>query len=131
MDTLATVCMGCSTDLKMGSPHARKSRRMPNVPVKAIPMSLQEGGREGGTEGKQSERVRDDREGQEKETEGEGSGFMESQLYSYSHFRVFSPDCTLHTAITHVISVLERWRLTHDDAIGIHMRLHHSNTFIT
>ena len=25
-------------------------------------------------------------------------------------FRGFSPDCTLHTAITHVISVLERWR---------------------
>ena len=45
-------------------------------------------------------------------------------------YRVFSPDCTLHTAITHVISVLERWKLTHDHAIGIHVRLHHSNTFI-
>ena len=27
---------------------------------------------------------------------------------TYSLFRVFSPECTLHTAITHVISVLER-----------------------
>ena len=43
----------------------------------------------------------------------------------------FSPDCTLHAAISHVISVLERWRLTHDYTIGIHVRLHHSNTFIT
>ena len=30
---------------------------------------------------------------------------------AYSLFKVFSPDCTLHTAITHVISVLERWSL--------------------
>ena len=38
----------------------------------------------------------------------------------YSRFRVFSPDCTLHTAITHMILVLERQSLTHDYAIGIH-----------
>ena len=53
------------------------------------------------------------------------------QKQSYSRFRVFSPDCTLHSAITHVISVLEWRRLMHDYAIGIHMRLHRSNTFIT
>ena len=29
----------------------------------------------------------------------------------YSRFRVFSPECTLHTAITHVIKVLVRWSL--------------------
>ena len=29
----------------------------------------------------------------------------------YSHFRGFSPDCTLHSAITHMIKVLERWSL--------------------
>ena len=46
-------------------------------------------------------------------------------------FWFFSPDCTLHTAITHVISVLEWRRHTHDYAIGIHMRLHSSNTFLT
>ena len=49
----------------------------------------------------------------------------------YNLFRVFSPDCTLHTAITHVISVLERSRLTHDYAIGIHVRLNLTCTFIT
>ena len=49
----------------------------------------------------------------------------------YSRLGVLSPDCTLHTAITHVISVLEQWRVTRDNAIGIHVRLHHSNTFIT
>ena len=50
--------------------------------------------------------------------------------YMYSHFRFFSPSCTLHTTITHTISVLERWRLTHDYTIGIHVRLRRSNTFI-
>ena len=50
---------------------------------------------------------------------------------SYSYFRVFSPECTFHTAIAHVISVLEQWRLTHDYVIGIHVRLHLTNTFIT
>ena len=38
----------------------------------------------------------------------------ESLSYSiprYSHFRVFSPHCTLHTVITHVITVLGRWSL--------------------
>ena len=30
----------------------------------------------------------------------------------YSHFRVFSPDCTLHSAIAHVIKVWEPQRLT-------------------
>ena len=50
---------------------------------------------------------------------------------AYSRFRVFSPDCTLHTAITHMISILERSRLTHDYTIGIHVRFYHSNTFIT
>ena len=49
----------------------------------------------------------------------------------YSCFRGFSPDCTLHYAITHVISVLEQQRLTHDYAIGIHVRIHCSNAFIT
>ena len=28
--------------------------------------------------------------------------------WSYSHFRIFSSNCTLHNAITHVITVLER-----------------------
>ena len=46
-------------------------------------------------------------------------------------FHFFSPGCTLHTAITRVISVLELRRLTPDYAIGIHVRLNHSNTFIT
>ena len=37
----------------------------------------------------------------------------------------------LHTAITHMISVLERrWRLMRDYAIEIHARLRRSNTFI-
>ena len=40
-----------------------------------------------------------------------------------------SPDCTLHTAITHTISA---WlSLTYDYAIGIHTRPHHSNTVVT
>ena len=30
---------------------------------------------------------------------------------TYNRFRVFSPNCTMHTAITHVISVLEPWSL--------------------
>ena len=30
----------------------------------------------------------------------------------YSRFRVFSPECTLHTAFTHVIKVLVRRSLT-------------------
>ena len=51
--------------------------------------------------------------------------------HEYSCFGFFSPDCTLHTAITDVISVLERRRHTHDYAIGIRMKLHSSNTFIT
>ena len=33
-------------------------------------------------------------------------------VHIHSHFRDFSPDCTLHTAITHMISVLERWTHT-------------------
>ena len=53
-----------------------------------------------------------------------------SNTQQYSHFTISSPDCTLHTANTHVITVLERWSLTHDYAIGIHVRLHHSNTLI-
>ena len=32
-------------------------------------------------------------------------------MYLCSHFRVFSPDYRLHSAITHVIRVLERWSL--------------------
>ena len=32
--------------------------------------------------------------------------------YGYSRFRVCSPDCTLHTAFTGVITELERWSLT-------------------
>ena len=46
-------------------------------------------------------------------------------------FQGFSPDCTLHSAITHVISVLERRTPTHDCAIGIHVSLRRSHTFIT
>ena len=42
----------------------------------------------------------------------------------------FSPDCTLHTAITRIISHLKLQSLTHDYTIGIHMRLHRSNTVI-
>ena len=49
---------------------------------------------------------------------------------SYSCFRALSPDCTLHTVITHAISVLERWSLKQDYAIGIHVRLQPSNTVI-
>ena len=41
----------------------------------------------------------------------------------YSPSRVFSPDCTLHSTITHVILVLERRTPTHDCAIGIHVSL--------
>ena len=29
----------------------------------------------------------------------------------YSRFRVFSPDCTLHSVIAHLIKVLEQWSL--------------------
>ena len=43
----------------------------------------------------------------------------------------FSPNCTLHTTITHVISVLEQLSLTYDYAIGIHVRLHCSNTVVS
>ena len=49
----------------------------------------------------------------------------------YNLFRVFSPDCTLHTAITSVISVLERSRLMHDYATGIPVRLSLTYTFIS
>lgn len=31
--------------------------------------------------------------------------------FSYSHFRVLSPNCTLHTAIIGFISVSEQWSL--------------------
>ena len=50
---------------------------------------------------------------------------MHSPSY-YSRFRVFSPDCTLHSAITHVILVLERRTPTHNCAIGIHVSLRRS-----
>ena len=53
------------------------------------------------------------------------------KFVGYRRFRVFSPVCTLHAAITHEISVLERRRLTHDYAIGIHMRLLCSSIVIT
>ena len=53
----------CHPDLKMGSPHARNSKRRPNVPVKAIPMSLYEGGREG--EGGRVEKREEGRETKE------------------------------------------------------------------
>ena len=33
-------------------------------------------------------------------------------LQMYSRFRVFSFDCILHTAITHMITVLEQWSFT-------------------
>ena len=35
-----------------------------------------------------------------------------SSVSYYIHFRVFSPEYFLHTAITHVIKVLVRWSLT-------------------
>ena len=44
----------------------------------------------------------------------------------YSGSRVSGPDCTLHIAITHVITVLGRWSLTH-----YYARLQPSNTVIT
>ena len=37
---------------------------------------------------------------------------VDSDLLMYNGFRVSSPDCPLHTAITHVIIVLELRRLT-------------------
>ena len=52
---------------------------------------------------------------------------------SLQSFQSFSPDCTLHTASTHVILVLEWQNLTHAYAIGaikVHMRLQPSNTVI-
>ena len=52
-------------------------------------------------------------------------------LCKVQSFRSFSPGFTLHTAITHVISALEWQRLMHDYAIGIYVRLHCSNTYIT
>ena len=42
-----------------------------------------------------------------------------------------SPNCTLHTASTHVILALEWQSLTYDYAIGIHMKMQNSNTAIT
>ena len=61
-----------------------------------------------------------------------GQGYTVSiKSSTYSHFRVFSPDCTLHIVITDVISVLEWQSLTHDRAIGINVRLHDSNTVLT
>ena len=48
----------------------------------------------------------------------------------YSCFIVFSPDCTLHAAITCMTLVLDWQSLPHDYAIRIHARLHYSDTFI-
>ena len=36
----------------------------------------------------------------------------DAQVFVYSHFTISSPDCTLHTAITHVIKAVEQWSLT-------------------
>ena len=55
----------------------------------------------------------------------------EKHVCTYSHFRGFSPDCTLHTAITCVISVLEWQSLLHDYTIHFPVRLRRSNTAIT
>ena len=63
---------------------------------------------------------------------GQVDGCLQLLLYlMYSRFRVFSPDCTLHSAITHVILVLEQRTPTHDYVIGIHVSLCGSHTFIT
>ena len=45
---------------------------------------------------------------------------LQSKTLVESFLRYFNPDCTLHTAITHMILVLEQWSLTHDYSIGIH-----------
>ena len=51
-----------------------------------------------------------------------------STLTLYSRYSVFSPNCALHTAITHVITVLEWWSLTWILIVRSCMRLCHSNT---
>ena len=48
--------------------------------------------------------------------------------YGIQSFQFFSPNCTLHTVITHVILALEQRSLMHDYAIRIHVRLQPSNT---
>ena len=58
----------------------------------------------------------------------DGYGLLKQ--HHYSRFRVFSPDCTLHSVITHVILVLVRRTPTHNCAIAIHVSLRRSHTFI-
>ena len=48
----------------------------------------------------------------------------------YNRFRAFSPDCTFHTAITHVITVGKLESHVNFDGI-IMCGLRHSNTVIT
>ena len=56
----------------------------------------------------------------------EGNG-----IHRYGGFRVSCPNCTLHTAINHVITVLAMWVLMYTlYVIGIHMRLCY-NTVVT
>ena len=52
-------------------------------------------------------------------------------VLTYSRFRVFSPDCTLHSAITHVIKVWERRRLTWIPIAQSCVGVRRSNTKIT
>ena len=52
-------------------------------------------------------------------------------VYVYSRFRVFSPDCTLHSAITHVIKVWDRRRLMWISIVQLCVGVRHSNTKIT
>lgn len=67
--TVFATSSPCDPDLKMGSPHARSSKRRPNVPVKAIPMSLwEEGGRKGGWRAEKERKG-----GRQRKGEGEGS----------------------------------------------------------
>ena len=53
------------------------------------------------------------------------------QLCTYSRFRVFSPECTLHSAVTHVIKVWERRRLTWIPIAQMCVGVRRSNTKIT
>ena len=60
------------TDLKMGSPQARKSKRRPKVPVKAIPMSLKGEEARRGRGRSQGEGGKEQEEGEEEERKERG-----------------------------------------------------------
>ena len=55
----------------------------------------------------------------------------EKHVRTNSHFRGFSPDFTLYTAIIRMISVLEWQSLLHDYTIHFPVRLRRLNTVIT